>query len=545
MIFNNKNDLTLLEKLIGKQNDFIYEKYKNFHKTKFKKISDEVFSLFVEQLNKNHNSVLSKKSWIIIIGPWFYSFFNIYFYYNYCFSKKNSINKKIAKIILNINFKRNDFTSLDFSEYVQSVNSREYLIKFIYTMLSSNFSDLSINIIKLKKNSFVKNLFLKFFIITGNLKVILSRPRFNKIDQLKIYIFSGFKILCIPAFDQIFNVILLKNRNNTRKLIIRNLDKKLKHYNIIKILFYFIPTAYLENFKEYENAGKKILPDSQIIYSDTTYISDEVFKIQLAKSKSKKYIGQHGGNFRIYGKNQINVHENDIADKYIVWGKTFKKKEVMLSSPKINSFYHKYKNINKKKKQKQYYFFYILQQLKYSNLNFFFNKSSNELLEIKKRSHFFNSVDKNFIIKTYAEEKRYLDQIPHNRHSKLFELHKNKFSNNNDVLFDSNLLVFDYMSTMIFEIISLNIPFILILDVKNHNFTDYGKKLINYLTEMNILFKNHKQAAIFFNSNKDKNIISCWSTYKNKCMLKKIALEYCSVDKNCLNQWIKFFNKII
>ena len=352
MILNNKNDLTLLEKLIGKQNDFFYEKYKNFHKTKFKKISDEVFSLFVEQLNKNHNSVLSKNFWIIIIGPWFYSFFNIYFYYNYCFSKKNSINKKIAKIILNINFKRNDFTPLDFSEYVQSVNSRKYLIKFIYTMLSSNFSDLSINIIKLKKNSFIKNLFLKFFIITGNLKVILSRPRFNKIDQLKIYIFSGFKILCIPAFDQIFNVILLKNRNNTRKLIIKNLDKKLKHYNIIKILFYFIPTAYLENFKEYENAGKKILPDSQIIYSDTTYISDEVFKIQLAKSKSKKYIGQHGGNFRIYGKNQINVHENDIADKYIVWGKTFKKKEVMLSSPKINLFYHKYKNINKKKKTK-------------------------------------------------------------------------------------------------------------------------------------------------------------------------------------------------
>lgn len=545
MIFNNKNDLTVLEELIGEQNDFFYEKYKNFHKTNFKNISDEVISIFIEQLNKNHKSNLSKKSWIIIIGPWFYSFFNIYFYYNYCFSKKNLINKKIAKIILNINFKKNSFIPLNFSEYVQSVNSRKYLIRFIYTMLSSNFSDLSINIIRLKKNNFIKNLFLKFFTITSNLKVILSRPRFNKIDQLKIYIYSGFKILCIPAFDQIFNVISLKNTKNTRKLIIKNLDKKLKHYNIIKILFYFVPTAYLENFREHENAGKKILPESQIIYSDTTYISDEVFKIQLAKSKSKKYIGQHGGNFRVYGKNQINVHENDIADKYIVWGKTFKKQEAKLSSPKINLFYRKYKSINKKKKQKQYDFCYILPPLKSSNFNYLFHKSSNELSEVKKRSDFFNSIEKNFIIKTYAEEKRYLDQIPHNKHSKLFQLNKKKFSNSNNVLFDSNLLVFDYLSTMIFEIINLNIPFILILDVKKHNFTDYGKKLINYFTEMNILFKNHNQAALFINLNKDKDIISCWSSYKNKSILKRISLEYCSVDNNCLDKWIKFFNKII
>ena len=213
MFFNKIYDLIKLEKLISKQNEFFYPKYKNYHKIKFKKISNEVFLLFIEQLNKSHNINLSKKSWKIIIGPWFYSIFNIYFYYRYCFSQKKILmNKKIKKIILDIKLDRKIFVPLNFSEYIKYAYSRKFIIHFIYIMLSSNLLSLKISNIKLKKNSFSKFFFLNFFYKINNLKVILSRPKFKKLDQLKIYILSGFKTLCIPALDPMFDIISLKKK---------------------------------------------------------------------------------------------------------------------------------------------------------------------------------------------------------------------------------------------------------------------------------------------------------------------------------------------
>ncbi len=285
--------------------------------------------------------------------------------------------------------------------------------------------------------------------------------------------------------------------------------------------------------------GERLIPNSKVIYSDSTYISDEIFKIQLAKSKSKKFIGQHGGNFRIYGKNQINVHERDVADKYIVWGKKLMKNEDKLPSPKIDLFYQTHKN--KIKNHKTYDFCYVLPPIKNSNFRYLFHNSSNDLLEVKERINLFNNTKKNFIIKSYGEEKRYSDQIHSDNLFKLFSINRSKFSNNKEILFQSKFLIFDYMSTMIFEIINLKIPFILILNVKKHNFTNEGKKLINYIKKMNILFKNHKQALKFINSDIDIN--SWWYKKKNQQILKKISNDFCSLEKNCLNTWVDFFEK--
>ena len=417
--------------------------------------------------------------------------------------------------------------------------SRDSIIQFIYCMLSENFFIPKSNKIKLKSNSFIKTFFFKFFFFIGGSKVILSRPRFNKIDQVKIYIFSKLKILSIPSFENMFKVIKSNEKSNIRKLIIKNLNKKTKNFNIIRILFYYIPTSYLENLKEYEKMGERLIPNSKVIYSDSTYISDEIFKIQLAKSKSKKFIGQHGGNFRIYGKNQINVHERDVADKYIVWGKKLMKNEDKLPSPKIDLFYQTHKN--KIKNHKTYDFCYVLPPIKNSNFRYLFHNSSNDLLEVKERINLFNNTKKNFIIKSYGEETRYSDQIHSDNLFKLFSINRSKFSNNKEILFQSKFLIFDYMSTMIFEIINLKIPFILILNVKKHNFTNEGKKLINYIKKMNILFKNHKQALKFINSDIDIN--SWWYKKKNQQILKKISNDFCSLEKNCLNTWVDFFEK--
>ena len=174
-----------------------------------------------------------------------------------------------------------------------------------------------------------------------------------------------------------FEVKSLKIEKNSRNLIFKNLDTKHKFYNILKFLVHFMPSSYLENLNEYEKVGKKIIPKSDIVYSDTTYISDEIFKIQFANLNIKRFIGQHGGNFRIYGKNQINVHESYIADKYILWGKNNKSKLNYLASPKINLFYSKYKS--KLEEKKRYDFCYILPPLKNTNFSYLFHSMTNNL----------------------------------------------------------------------------------------------------------------------------------------------------------------------
>ena len=97
----------------------------------------------------------------------------------------------------------------------------------------------------------------------------------------------------------------------------------------MKVAFVLLTQIYhkdLEHFKNYNSLGKKILNKPKAIYSDSTYISDEVLKFQIPSWKCKIFIGQHGGNFRIYKNTLINIHEHDIATKFVVWGKKIFKK---------------------------------------------------------------------------------------------------------------------------------------------------------------------------------------------------------------------------
>ncbi len=534
----NKKIIENLEKLIGKQNSLIYERYKLDHQKNFKNFSEEIFERLVKILNEFHKKSFSKKSWKIILGPWYYSILNIYYYYSFCFAKKNNTNKKIKNIISKLDFDKNYPVTKNFSNYIHLTYSREYILMFIRIILLNKYSNFKVYKIRLINQSFYKKLFLKLFYHFSRPKVLISRSRFKKLEQIKIYFLSSFKILCIPGFESMFEIKKLKIENKNRNLILKNLDLKYKHYNILKFLFHFMPSSYLENFSEYEKAGNKIIPKAGIIYSDANYISDEIFKIQFAKLNIKRFIGQHGGNFSIYGKNQINVHESYIADKYILWGKNSESKFNYLPSPKINLFFLKYKSKLEIKKKK-YDFCYILPPLKNTNFSYLFHSLPNNLNLNENRFNFFQNIKKNFIIKSYGEENRYNDQVNIQKLPKLFSLNKNKFSKNLKVIFNSKFLIFDYMSTMIFEIINLRIPFILILDKKEHNFTKEGIKLYNYLNKLNILFKNHKQAINFIYSVKD--IDEWWYSSKKERILKKISNEFCSLEKNCLKSWVNFF----
>ena len=102
-----------------KKNFLIYEKYKSNHQENFKNFSDEIFDHLIEILNDIHKKSYSKKSWKIIIGPWYYSILNIYYFYSFCFAEKNNINQKIKKLVSKLRLNKRRQLSLSVISWCQ------------------------------------------------------------------------------------------------------------------------------------------------------------------------------------------------------------------------------------------------------------------------------------------------------------------------------------------------------------------------------------------------------------------------------------------
>ena len=147
-------------------------------------------------------------------------------------------------------------------------------------------------------------------------------------------------------------------------------------------------------------------------------------------------------------------------------------------------------------------------------MDFFHNSNSKKTLY--KRKKFIENISSriDLVYRPYYE-KRYTHQIKED-----VKIIKKKFKTSKDFkyLFNSNLIVFEYFSTMIFEIINLNIPFIIISDIKDYKFSNFGLKLINNLQKENILFSDPVKASNFINKNFN-NINDWW--YKKKFLLIK------------------------
>ena len=93
------------------------------------------------------------------------------------------------------------------------------------------------------------------------------------------------------------------------------------------------------------------------------------------------------------------------------------------------------------------------------------------------------------------------------------------------------------MSTMIFELISLNIPFVLILDRSNEYLSNFGKKFIKDLKKINLYFNNPARAVEFINNlPNDKN---WWFEEKKQKKILKLKKNYAYLSKFHINDWYK------
>ena len=103
----------------------------------------------------------------------------------------------------------------------------------------------------------------------------------------------------------------------------------------------------------------------------------------------------------------------------------------------------------------------------------------------------------------------------------------------------TKVLIFDYFSTMFFEVINLDIPFIFILDEKNFFFSKIGYDLLDFLKRNNLLFKSGKEAAIYLN--KIDDIEFWWQTSIDKNKLNQIKIAVSNVKFKNLQFWLEQF----
>ena len=123
-----------------------------------------------------------------------------------------------------------------------------------------------------------------------------------------------------------------------------------------------------------------------------------------------------------------------------------------------------------------------------------------------------------------------------------FTGNKVKFINDKKDLFSSKLVILDQISTAFFEMLKMDIPFLIQEDLKNVNFNKKYQKLFNDIKKIGLVFNNYYEMSRFINN--IRPIDDC-NEIKNKSFIKfkKIFLRstnYSSqITKELLNNQMK------
>lgn len=495
----------------------------------------KTISLSLNKINKHNFTPYNYK---FLIGPWLDEFVKIYLLRNYHFKK---IRKKI-----NISKKETILISSDFSDFISNSNDKNFNLNFFLTFSKSklNFKK---KFIKIKKNI---NLFhkIKFFIYLNIIKFLINKKttllinsRFDKSTIFKLALKSKFKILPFFHYSQYpFAINNKKSNINFRQIFKKELNKKLS-YEESKLISENIPSAYLENFKSFYKFSKKIFSRKPLnIFTTTSHLDDEILKFSLmnwGKKKPNILISQHGGNYSISNQYGLGYHDYEISDKYYTWGYKNRKKDNISNAQQVYNKFKEYK-LNKSLHQKKYFTFilgpniqYDFQRYVYQNVDYNkLYKARNEFVENFNRSN-------KIIFKKY-HIMRYLQQDKDDIIKKKINIKKNQITNNSKIIYKSKLLIFDYFSTMFFEIINMDIPFIFILDEKNFYLSKEGNKLIQFLKKNNLLFKSGKKAAKYLNKIEDYDN---WWNGINKTDLNRLKNNIANIRYKNLHFWLQQF----
>lgn len=488
-----------------------------------KKIREIRFALY-KKLNLIHSTNHDQNYWGLLIDH--YLFFLIKFIYrelkviklkpNY-YKVLNKENKKFLKFKSLKEF-HNNFNNKStkiflkkkiFEYFIKKKKEKFFLFKKENIKADFNFS-----------NYFVLNLLN--FLLNIFKPVLIAGGYMGKLMAFKIFIKSFGKILVVPEnfFPEIDKDFIINNKMRENMEIEGN-SHFIKLFNILNKLVF--PGSLLENYnffsKKFKLISNKInnLGNSGAIFENDTVKFLAVYQKKLGK---KIFSFQHGSHFNVWKDSIFEIYEKKYLDIRFSWNDK-------------NSFGSQYLprlKINKTNKKKYKDIVFLTAQ----------NYLNDPLIEpLEKKNH--PSKNLNFeIYKNLKLDLKLASKIklfPSKESTFTSNIWKNKFGKKIKVFSDTSIrsisffrkakiVIIDDISTPLYELFYLNIPFILVMD-SFHRLNKNLLKKIFLLKKMNILFLNPVHASRFLNKNYG-NIEEWWSyniKQKNFKELKKLLFE--------------------
>ena len=292
------------------------------------------------KLNHIHSVDYSIRYWRILIGPWLILFISTLF--DRWFMLKQTIDKKD---ITECNIIERDPMSVvpnDMSHFLNIYVDDDWNEAIYGQLLEMYWNDM-VKIKKIKKLSINnthkdnKNPGVKpaFKIYNKKCWISLFNKLLPKDDSyffistslsLKIDFKLQIKLGQFPKLWQRLPAPLIKLDIEQRQWRLDDKSKDTSFEDVARrFIPYHVPTVYLEGFKELEKAtihsGWPKRPKA--IFTSNAFYSNDVFKkwaAEKTETGTTLVIGQHGGHYGMTPFNFEEVHQIDIADKYLSWG---------------------------------------------------------------------------------------------------------------------------------------------------------------------------------------------------------------------------------
>lgn len=478
---------------------------------------------FKKKLNSYHNKNNSEKFWGRIID-----------YFLILILKKIILKTKLLKKIkikdFNVTLTQEKikfiFNTGNFITYVDSDSFNKLLNFIILKGTDNNFYNLRyINIHKqINENSDRLYIFILRYII--RLYIFIIKPivlvngyiGFN--NSIKIFFKSFGKIINLPSL-----FIIKKNHKNIlvdkifrKKIKIIEKDEVDKIFN--KIIGPLMPLNFIENFNFIKNDVKRISNKIKIIGTANCHENNDQFNIlssEIIKKNGKLLIFQHGG---------VISKSKDLRSGYL--DKKYAFRRYYFDNPKgLGMGFFNQKKLTFDEIRGRNFILILNTYVSFEGIS---NYSSKDL-NLHSSVIFFSK------LKTQNKEKVLLKLFPEENSYRVKKFWKYKFDNQINFLpiyskpkkekfYNAKLVVLDDISSALWEVLFMKIPFILICSpthLKEMQLINSFEKKFIELEKINVFFYDPIKAAEFVNAlYQNYAIESWWSKVSNM----KVFLDF-------------------
>ena len=300
------------------------------------KLINQISIKLENELGLKHKNIF----WKIYLGPWLKYYIQTIFdrwETVSIFLKKYGQNFKTVKF----NYQEDDFVFFTLEEFIYNLYTDQYnhiiFNKIIRYKLNNNTENFYNNdfilkpVTKNEKNNLIKDSILKiynkaFSPILKKQKIFIFQTYLSKFEEVVL----NLKLKQVPNI--FFPKLKVKKKNfikydkNLRKKIFDfNLQEKSFENFLLSNLYFFLPTQFLENFKNIKKLSDNLpFPkEPKIIFTShglSNYTLSKFYIADKVNSGSKLIHGQHGG---VYGIDFFTSHEEyerNTSNLYLTWG---------------------------------------------------------------------------------------------------------------------------------------------------------------------------------------------------------------------------------